>query len=87
MEGTVNGNGLLTPFQKSFMALFAKMPDQDQFFLTGATALTEYYLGHRLSFDLDFFTGINGLVLPVSFQIKKVIPHAKSHPQTGRSPV
>jgi hypothetical protein len=72
MEGAVKGKGLLTPIQKSFLALFANLPDQDQFYLTGGTALSEYYLGHRLSFDLDFFTGIDGLVLPVSYQVEKV---------------
>ncbi len=28
----------------------------DQFYLSGGTALAEYYLGHRLSEDLDFFS-------------------------------
>ncbi|MHC1782333.1 MAG: nucleotidyl transferase AbiEii/AbiGii toxin family protein [Anaerolineaceae bacterium] len=69
-------HGLLTPLQKSFMQVFAELPDKDQFYLTGGTALTEYYLGHRLSFDLDFFTGVDGLVLPVSYQIQE---HVRNH--------
>jgi len=72
MEGALKGKGLLTPIQRSFLALFAEMPDQGQFYLTGGTALTEYYLGHRLSYDLDFFTGVDGLVLPTSYQIEKI---------------
>jgi len=60
----LTGKRLLTPLQKSFLALFAGLPDQKQFYLTGGTALSEYYFGHRLSFDLDFFTGVDGLVLP-----------------------
>jgi hypothetical protein len=71
INDALKGKGLLTPIQRSFLALFAELPDQDQFYLTGGTALAEYYLGHRLSFDLDFFTGIDGLVLPISFQIEK----------------
>ena len=71
VSAALTGKGLLTPIQRSFLTLFAEMPDQDQFYLTGGTALAEYYLGHRLSFDLDFFTGVDGLVLPISFQIEK----------------
>jgi hypothetical protein len=66
------GKGFLTPLQKSFLSLFTQLADHDQFYLTGGTALAEYYLGHRLSFDLDFFTGIDGLVLPVSFQLEQL---------------
>jgi len=67
------GKGLLTPLQETFLALFAEIPDQDQFYLTGGTALSEYYLGHRLSFDLDFFTGVDSLVLPVSYLVEKIV--------------
>lgn len=67
----LTGKGLLEPLQKEFLALFASLPDQEQFYLTGGTALAEYYLGHRLSYDLDFFTGQAGLVVPMSFQIEQ----------------
>jgi hypothetical protein len=66
------GNGLLTPLQRSFLTLFSRLADKDQFYLTGGTALVEYYLGHRLSFDLDLFTGSDGLVLPVSYQVEEM---------------
>jgi predicted nucleotidyltransferase component of viral defense system len=68
------GKGLLTPIQKAFLAAFTEIPDQEQFYLTGGTALAEFYLGHRLSFDLDFFTGEEGLILPVSYQIEALAP-------------
>ena len=64
------GKGLLTPIQRSFIAEFALLPDQAQFYLAGGTALAEYYLGHRLSFDLDFFTAEASLILPYSYQIE-----------------
>ncbi|MGC1375297.1 MAG: nucleotidyl transferase AbiEii/AbiGii toxin family protein [Anaerolineales bacterium] len=64
------GFGILTPLQKEFMGILARLPDQDQFYLAGGTALAEYYLGHRLSFDLDYFTGTENLVLPMSHQIE-----------------
>jgi len=62
--------GILTAIQKTFLEIFSELPDKAQFYLTGGTALAEYYLGHRLSFDLVFFTGVNDLVLPVSYQIE-----------------
>lgn len=66
----LRSNGLLTPIQRAFMARFAALPDQEHFYLAGGTALAEYYYGHRLSFDLDFFTGEGPLILPQSYLIE-----------------
>lgn len=66
----IKGFGTLTPLKKEFMGILAGLPDQARFYLAGGTALGEYYLGHRLSFDLDFFTGAENLVLPTSYQIE-----------------
>lgn len=66
----LHGKDLLTPIQRSFITKFATLPDQAQFYLAGGTALAEYYLGHRLSFDLDFFTAESPLILPQSYQIE-----------------
>ncbi|MGZ9221658.1 MAG: nucleotidyl transferase AbiEii/AbiGii toxin family protein [Anaerolineales bacterium] len=71
MPETIKGFGILTPLQKEFIEILASLPDKDQFYLAGGTALAEYYLGHRLSFDLDFFTGTENLVLPTSYQIER----------------
>lgn len=47
---------ILTPNQKNILFLLAKEPViADNFYLTGGTALAEFYLGHRLSEDLVFF--------------------------------
>ncbi len=54
---------LTDPFQRAFLRLFADLPDQEQFYLAGATALAEFYLGHHLSFDLDLFTAESDLIL------------------------
>jgi hypothetical protein len=64
------GKGLLLPIQQAFIAAFAGLPDQETFYLAGGTALAEYYLGHRLSFDLDLFTGEGSLVLPFSYLVE-----------------
>jgi hypothetical protein len=70
----LKGKGLLTPIQKAFLAAFAELPDQAQFYLAGGTALAEFYLGHRLSFDLDLFTAQADLILPVSYQVEALCP-------------
>jgi len=57
---------VLTPFQKKVLEYFAGLTDSRHFFLTGGTALTEFYLGHRKSFDLDMFTSEKELILPFS---------------------
>lgn len=42
--------------QKSFLFSFFDSPLKDDFYLTGGTALSTFYLHHRRSIDLDFFT-------------------------------
>ncbi len=71
----LQGKGLLSPIQQSFISFFAALPDQEQFYLTGGTALSEFYLGHRLSFDLDIFTKEDGLILPMSYRIESASPY------------
>jgi len=44
----------LTPLKREFLKAFFER--SDAFFLTGGSALGVFYLQHRLSFDLDFFT-------------------------------
>ena len=48
---------ILTPTQQKAQKVIARDPIvKKQFYLTGGTALSEYYLHHRLSEDLDFFS-------------------------------
>jgi predicted nucleotidyltransferase component of viral defense system len=47
---------ILTPLQKKFLEIFFKSFLGQRFFLSGGTALAEFYLKHRLSQDLDLFT-------------------------------
>jgi len=43
--------------QKTLLRLFASDPHiQENFYLSGGTALAEYYLHHRISEDLDYFS-------------------------------
>lgn len=59
--------------QKNLLTLF----DREQslfkrFYLTGGTALAEFYLKHRYSEDLDFFSEEEFSLLPIEAFIKKV---------------
>lgn len=56
MLGMIKMKTLLTPLQKKFLDAFFASSLKDKFFLTGGTALAEFYLKHRLSQDLDLFT-------------------------------
>lgn len=53
---------LLTDLQQKALDAFFDVPSLRQtFYLTGGTALAAYYLGHRLSDDLDLFTHTGSL--------------------------
>lgn len=51
------GQTILTPHQSHFLELVGQEPDiVKDYYFTGGTALTEYYLKHRISEDIDLFT-------------------------------
>lgn len=51
------GKTILTPFQtKVFNRIIEDQFFQENFYFSGGTALAEFYLQHRYSNDLDFFT-------------------------------
>lgn len=65
--------GVLTSNQKNILSLLAKEPMiADNFYLTGGTALAEFYLDHRLSEDLDFFSEQEISAEAVSAVLKKI---------------
>lgn len=47
---------ILTQTQKLFLELLGKQPLSAKFYLSGGTALTEFYIPYRYSEDLDFFS-------------------------------
>ena len=53
------------------MQHFGEVKDSDQFYLTGGTALAYFYLKHRQSNDLDFFTSTEEIIDPFSRQLEK----------------
>lgn len=53
---SLENNPVLTSYQVQILRTFFASSLGKQFFLTGGTALAAFYLGHRQSQDLDFFT-------------------------------
>lgn len=62
---------ILTNIQRKLLREISHVPDGGQFYLTGGTALAEFYLKHRRSEDLDFFTGLPEIIAPFSFNLEK----------------
>jgi len=60
----------LSPTQKEIIEIFAQLPDVEYFYLTGGTALSVFYLFHRLSEDLDFFTPEEHLITYLGDNLK-----------------
>jgi len=52
----IENNPILTERQKILLKEFIVWPHASVFYLNGGTALSAFYLHHRLSEDLDFFT-------------------------------
>ncbi len=50
------GQELLKEWQKRVIEILVAEPNAKNFYLSGGTALAAYYLGHRISDDLDFFS-------------------------------
>lgn len=69
----LTGKGTLSRLQRSVLEVFSRLPEKEHFFLSGGTALAEYFLGHRYSYDLDLFTDQGELVLPVSYLLEKYV--------------
>ena len=47
---------ILTAFQRQLLKHIGQSSIANNFYLTGGTALAAFFLHHRLSEDLDFFT-------------------------------
>jgi len=68
----------LTPFQKDVLELVSKNPIfTKNFYLTGGTALSEFYLHHRESEDLDFFSEEEFNFSQVQMLIKQIASKLK----------
>lgn len=69
---------ILTQFQRKVLGILSIDPFiTKHFYLTGGTALSEFYLHHRLSEDLDFFSEEEFSQLQVQALIKQVTAKLK----------
>lgn len=64
---------LLTSFQKRVLKVFTDIEESKAFYLTGGTALSAFYLGHRLSEDFDLFTSDEPLIAIVARKFKSAL--------------
>jgi predicted nucleotidyltransferase component of viral defense system len=67
----LKSKGIITDLQREILIIFSEIHDSKMFYLTGGTALAEFYLGHRKSFDLDIFTTEKGLIIPFSYAFEQ----------------
>lgn len=67
---------ILSKIQKEALSLFSQAKESENFYLTGGTALAAFYLNHRRSNDLDFFTSVEELILPFSYQLEEILKSA-----------
>lgn len=66
---------ILTPFQQKLLDLIAEDPYiTKHFYLTGGTALSEFYLKHRVSEDFDLFSENEVHLSPVVSFLTKIAP-------------
>jgi hypothetical protein len=68
---------ILTDLQKRILTLFRNLPDQEAFYLTGGTALSAFFLKHRKSNDLDFFTNTEEIILPFTQKLEISLANEK----------
>ena len=75
---------ILTTFQTAFLKEIAETPLNRTFFLTGGTALSAFYLQHRLSEDLDFFTEEPGQIPQVLTILHHLAPKLAARVEVRR---
>lgn len=76
---------LLTPFQKKVLKAFTGIEESKAFYLTGGTALSVFYLAHRLSEDFDLFTPEEPLIAIVARKFKSALENSGIKVQVIRS--
>lgn len=60
----------LDNIQRKILTSVCKIPELEFFYLTGGTALSAFYLYHRKSHDLDFFTSEEELIPSISHKME-----------------
>jgi len=61
----------LDKIQRDSLLRICELPEVEDFYLTGGTALSAFYLFHRRSHDLDFFTSEEELIPVFSYKVEE----------------
>jgi len=69
----LKGKGIITDLQRKILLAFSEIPGSEMFYLAGGTALAEFYLAHRRSYDLDLFTTEKDFVIQFSHTFEEVM--------------
>lgn len=64
---------VISKIQESILRRFGQVGESDSFYLTGGTALAHFYLRHRKSNDLDFFTATEELIDPFGRRLEEAL--------------
>lgn len=75
---------ILDRIQQKILSLFSTIPEHDSFYLTGRTALLAFYLHHRKSRDLDFFSDVEELIVPFTFRLEGVLQEERLRTERKR---
>lgn len=75
---------IINQIQREVIEFFPQIADSERFYLTGGTALSYFYLKHRRSNDLDFFTSEEEIILPFSYRIEEGLKVHKADIQRQR---
>lgn len=66
------GKEILTEKQNKFLEIMKTSKFAENFYFTGGTALSSFYLNHRISEDLDFFTEKEVEILAINTFLKNI---------------
>lgn len=75
---SLHNNPILHPHQVKILSLFFSTPFAKTFFFTGGTALSAFYLAHRESQDLDFFSLEPFDTLALRTTMQEIVDQTKS---------
>ena len=64
---------VISKVQESVLRRFSGVPESGSFYLTGGTALAHFYLKHRQSNDLDFFTTVEEMIDPFGRRLEETL--------------
>lgn len=67
----LKSKGIITDLQREILLILSKIPDMEVIYLTGGTALADFFLGHRKSYDLYIFTVEKNLILEFSYEMEE----------------